>query len=923
MKMINLLLKISLILLSFNIFNFSGETKTDEKIKIFSLKTEKRKYDYQTLSSDTITYLNLNKKNLKYLIQNKFDTLNIEFPHKNNIYTLILFKNDIFSDGYYAHTSENKKIALDILNYKGHVKNFDNSQAYLTVTKDDISGFIVVENEVINVGKSKKGDYATYSNSKESPFVCGTLDTISAKSLMESLKEYESSYIAFADKCVNQYYELDYDLVIEKGGASGAITFISAVFNVVKTLYEKEGITIKISEIFCWTTPDNYVTTSTSLAIDDFRKKRPTFNGNIAILISRGAPTGGGIAYVDVLNAKEYAYAYAYINSSYSPFPTYSWTVEVITHETGHNLGSPHTHSCSWPGGAIDGCASPEGTCAKGPIPSGGGTIMSYCHLSGGPGINFNLGFGKLPGDLIRSKVASSINLTSCISDGCSDGIKNGDETGVDCGGSCPPCAPTCTDGIKNGNETGVDCGGSCPPCPPSYCESKSTTTNYEYISSFSVGSISNNSGDNKGYKYFNNLLFSLNGGQSYNFKIIPGFFNNKSYREFYVIWIDYNKDFTFSEDEKVFVKESTSEVSENVVIKNIKVDSTRMRVTMKYAQFGTTFPSSCLVFSGGEVEDYLISISSGSVNPTCNDGIKNGNETGVDCGGNCPPCSTCNDGIKNGNETGVDCGGSCPPCSTCNDGIKNGNETGVDCGGSCPPCNLEYCSSKGGSTSWEYIESIVINNINNKSGDNKGYGNFSNLVINYKDTVHFNVFVKYPKSNSFQDLFIYIDLNLNRSFENSELVYKKYNYKYSLKDYFIVPKSLSSTTRIRIQSQYSGNNSEGGCVNFKYGETEDYSISKTGTISFLDKEINLKVFPNPTKGAVTIQLEEKYNFFLKVYNTSLQNLDYKFFKDVSYVDYVLPEKLKGVSNLYILEFNFIAPYEEANKKIIKKILKI
>ncbi len=55
---------------------------------------------------------------------------------------------------------------------------------------------------------------------------------------------------------------------------------------------------------------------------------------------------------------------------------------------------------------------------------------------------------------------------------------------------------------------------------------------------------------------------------------------------------------------------------------------------------------------------------------PTCNDGIQNGNETGVDCGGSCEPCTvdpTCNDGIQNGNETGVDCGGSCEPCSTGN----------------------------------------------------------------------------------------------------------------------------------------------------------------------------------------------------------------------------------------------------------------
>jgi len=74
-----------------------------------------------------------------------------------------------------------------------------------------------------------------------------------------------------------------------------------------------------------------------------------------------------------------------------------------------------------------------------------------------------------------------------------------------------------------------------------------------------------------------------------------------------------------------------------------------------------------------------------------CNDGIQNGNETGIDCGGTfCAACPTCNDGIQNGDETGVDCGGtSCVSCATlCSDGMQNGDETGVDCGGtSCAAC--------------------------------------------------------------------------------------------------------------------------------------------------------------------------------------------------------------------------------------------
>lgn len=101
---------------------------------------------------------------------------------------------------------------------------------------------------------------------------------------------------------------------------------------------------------------------------------------------------------------------------------------------------------------------------------------------------------------------------------------------------------------------------------------------------------------------------------------------------------------------------------------------------------------------SNGDIDEF--NVSGGTINggsgASCNDGIMNGNETGIDCGGPdcnaCPPAPTCDDGVMNGDETGVDCGGpdcsACPPDSTCSDGVMNGNETGIDCGGpDCAPC--------------------------------------------------------------------------------------------------------------------------------------------------------------------------------------------------------------------------------------------
>lgn len=123
----------------------------------------------------------------------------------------------------------------------------------------------------------------------------------------------------------------------------------------------------------------------------------------------------------------------------------------------------------------------------------------------------------------------------------------------------------------------------------------------------------------------------------------------------------------------------------------------------------------------------------------SCSDGVQNGAETAIDCGGGtCAACAdgmvcavgsdcksgvcagtcqpaSCMDGVQNQDETDVDCGGNiCGPCAdnmkckvgkdcidgacgggtctapSCTDGAKNGQETDVDCGGpTCPRCDL------------------------------------------------------------------------------------------------------------------------------------------------------------------------------------------------------------------------------------------
>lgn len=108
----------------------------------------------------------------------------------------------------------------------------------------------------------------------------------------------------------------------------------------------------------------------------------------------------------------------------------------------------------------------------------------------------------------------------------------------------------------------------------------------------------------------------------------------------------------------------------------------------------------------------------------SCSDGTMNGCEIGGDCGGpECVACGSvpvgdacthdnmcttgccsdstglcelcpCENGIEDGDEEGVDCGGSCPtacPSGPCSNGVKDPGEDGIDCGPACGSCCANF----------------------------------------------------------------------------------------------------------------------------------------------------------------------------------------------------------------------------------------
>ncbi|MBM3204546.1 hypothetical protein FJZ48_01015 [Candidatus Uhrbacteria bacterium] len=237
----------------------------------------------------------------------------------------------------------------------------------------------------------------------------------------------------------------------------------------------------------------------------------------------------------------------------------------------------------------------------------------------------------------------------------CSDFTRNGTETDVDCGGRCgatcgylkqcavnADCASgsclnntcqraanthTCNDGFQNQNESDVDCGGVCNPC----VNGRSCNSNADCASNR-----------------------CLNG--------------------------------TCNPVNQVTCQDGVFNGAETDV------------------DCGGGVCPRCGInkFCGGNADCLSGLCSSGRcvVVASCNDGVRNQDETDVDCGGVCAKCANGrNCGNANDCQSGA-CNGTCytpqqPPQPSCNDGLRNQNETDVDCGGVCAKCaNGKFCSS-------------------------------------------------------------------------------------------------------------------------------------------------------------------------------------------------------------------------------------
>ncbi len=295
-----------------------------------------------------------------------------------------------------------------------------------------------------------------------------------------------------------------------------AVEWALAIMAGVNTIYTESVdalINVQASYIHVWETTDPYngITNAASNMLDTFRLEwlnNSNLSGiqrDMVHLLSRRTNTGtGGIAYLDVVCFPAYAAGFSANLESGNTYNlnNYSWNLNVVGHEFGHNFGSNHTHWCGWSNGPIDNCYDVEGSCANNPQAQVG-TMMSYCHAVAGGSVNLEF-HPTVVAEAFVPTITSDGSCygtcvemtTSCQYFGCTDTTAcNYDPNAVEddgtcayeidgcgvCGGDDSTCSG-CTDSVacNYDSEATID-DGSCFYAPAG------STCDCEYTATFTV----------------------------------------------------------------------------------------------------------------------------------------------------------------------------------------------------------------------------------------------------------------------------------------------------------------------------------------------------------------------------------------------------------------------------------------------------
>ncbi|HEX2899745.1 MAG TPA: GEVED domain-containing protein, partial [Bacteroidia bacterium] len=262
----------------------------------------------------------------------------------------------------------------------------------------------------------------------------------------------------------------------------------------------------------------------------------------------------------------------------------------TATHEVGHWLNLFHIWG--------DDCGQGDGICSAGSECSGSDGVTdtpNQCEMvTGNPGV----GVVRTDGCTTSSPGVMWQNYMDYSDDAAMNLFTTGQKARMV--------------SIMTGSRASLATSNGCTAPGSTYCTSRGSSTADEWIQSVAIGAFSNASANNGGYGNFTGSNINLTKGVATSFTLTPGF-SSSAYPEYWRIWVDLNNDKDFADTGEMLYDAGTTSTTARTGTITVPTTATatvtRIRISMKY----NGAPTACETFSYGEVEDYQVTLSSGT----------------------------------------------------------------------------------------------------------------------------------------------------------------------------------------------------------------------------------------------------------------------------------------------------------------------
>lgn len=208
------------------------------------------------------------------------------------------------------------------------------------------------------------------------------------------------------------------------------------------------------------------------------------------------------------------------------------------------------------------------------------------------------------------------------------------------------------------------------------------------------------------------------------------------------------------------------------------------------------------------------------------------------------------------------------------------------------------YCQPGGQSTQNEWIKKVQIKSINNTSGDDGGYADYTSLSTSLNPGQSKNIKLQpdFSGSSHLEYWRVWVDWNEDGDFDDAGELEVETSSTGNVTEQITVPASASGGDKImRVSMKFGGYAQP--CEVFANGEVEDYTIFVTGSnplvsnntsldlissdtqtqniseeaieIRTVDSELNVRLYPNPTTYFINIDINstDKVERKLSMYN--------------------------------------------------------